>query len=457
MHIDLTISCPVHDSFRVQQVLGMFDMPQRTTLSERFTVELPDLSDPWQIGVIVGPSGSGKTSIARQAFGASLYTGGDWPADRAAIDCFGDLPIRNIVQTLTAVGFSSPPSWIKPFSVLSNGEKFRCELARALSGTGGPPVSSGGTSAIYVGNMKKLRDSLGDKFSSVECMESDATFSSSSRSPQGSGCPTRAGSPCHGSDVTVFDEFTSVVDRTVARIGSAAVARAIRGGTIARRFVAVTCHYDVVPWLEPDWVLDMATQSLSRRRLRRPFRPLRQAQGRPVRLASLAQGRPPIRLDIRRADRSAWPIFQRHHYLSGNLHPSAQCFIGEIDNRPAVFTAVLPFPHPIRPGWREHRTVCLPDFQGVGIGSAMAAYIASLYVATGKPYFSRSSHPAVIHHRAASPLWKMRKRPGIVSRPGPRGAEKTGMRDTLSGARFTVGFEYVGKARVAEARELGIL
>lgn len=130
--INLQLRCPMHDSFRVQQILGMFDMPARDELTERFTVELPDAEDPWQIGVIVGPSGSGKTSIARAAFGQNLYTGSAWPADRAAIDCFGDLPIRKITQTLTAVGFSSPPSWIKPFAVLSNGEKFRCELARAL-------------------------------------------------------------------------------------------------------------------------------------------------------------------------------------------------------------------------------------------------------------------------------------------------------------------------------------
>jgi hypothetical protein len=57
-----------------------------------------------------------------------------------------------------------------------------------------------------------------------------------------------------------FDEFTSVVDRNVARIGSAAVAKAIRAGQIRRRFVAVTCHYDVLEWLEPDWMIDMATR-----------------------------------------------------------------------------------------------------------------------------------------------------------------------------------------------------
>ena len=72
-----------------------------------------------------------------------------WPADRAVVDGFGDLSIRDITGLFTAVGFSSPPSWIKPYSVLSGGERFRCDLARALSagytqkGTPHPLVASG--------------------------------------------------------------------------------------------------------------------------------------------------------------------------------------------------------------------------------------------------------------------------------------------------------------------------
>jgi hypothetical protein len=36
---------------------------------------------------------------------------------------------------------------------------------------------------------------------------------------------------------------------------------------------------------------------------------------------------------------------------------------------------------------------CLPDFQGVGIDNAMSEFVASLFVATGKPHFSSTSHP----------------------------------------------------------------
>jgi GNAT superfamily N-acetyltransferase len=196
--------------------------------------------------------------------------------------------------------------------------------------------------------------------------------------------------------------------------------------------VAVTCHYDVVSWLEPDWVVDMAGQTLARGRLRRPA----------------------IRLDIRRADRADWAIFRRHHYLSGNLHRASSCYIAWTEGRPAAFTAVLPFPHPIRPGWREHRTVCLPDFQGVGIGTALGEFIASLYVATGKPYFSTSGHPAVIEHRMHSPLWRTTRKLRLACPRGPNAT--TGMGKSMSRARFTAGFEYVGGVRLDEARMWGI-
>jgi hypothetical protein len=134
LNVDVQLHCPIHDSFRVRQIAGMFDLSIEPDSREAFRAELPDLTDPWQIGVIVGPSGSGKTSTARAAFGTALYNSPPWPAQKAVIDSLGNLPIKQITRTLTAVGFSSPRAWIKPHAVLSNGEKFRCELARALLG-----------------------------------------------------------------------------------------------------------------------------------------------------------------------------------------------------------------------------------------------------------------------------------------------------------------------------------
>jgi hypothetical protein len=339
----------------------------------------------------VGPSGSGKSTLAKRVFPEAVYEPGAWPRNRAVIDAFEkDLSIKQITRTLTAVGFSSPPAWLRPYEFLSTGERFRCDLARALLAS---PLS------LVPGPLQGTRD-------------------------KGPGTP-----------LVVFDEFTSVVDRTVAKICSAAVSKAIRSGALPVRFVAVTCHHDVASWLAPDWTLDTATGTLARGRLQRP----------------------PIQLEIQRAARNAWNVFKRHHYLTGTLHGSAQCFVGTVDNQPAAFAATLPFPHATRPGWREHRTVCLPDFQGVGIGTALSDFVASLYASTEKPYFSTTSHPAMIAHRARSALWHMHRPPGMAGRSGATSRETCGMAQTNSRGRITAGFEYVGPARAADARRFEIL
>ena len=55
-------------------------------------------------------------------------------------------------------------------------------------------------------------------------------------------------------DRIVFDEFTSVIDREVARMACIAISKGVRKTT--KQLIVVTCHRDVVDWLEPDWVLD---------------------------------------------------------------------------------------------------------------------------------------------------------------------------------------------------------
>lgn len=56
-------------------------------------------------------------------------------------------------------------------------------------------------------------------------------------------------------DDAVIDEFTSVVDRNVARSLSTAVARYIRKHQL-KRVIFASCHRDIVPFLKPDWIID---------------------------------------------------------------------------------------------------------------------------------------------------------------------------------------------------------
>ena len=360
--IDVAVECPVFDSFRVQQVAGMFDVPLSQRTVQRFRVETPGdlLAEDWRVGLIVGPSGSGKTTIARRMFAAGVYCPKQWPQDRAVIDGLGELPIKEITGLFTAVGFSSPPSWVKPYQVLSNGEQFRCDLARALARCG------------------------------------------------------QAGSPA---ETVAFDEFTSVVDRNVARIVSAATLKALRSGRIAGRFVAVTCHYDVSEWLQPDWVIDMATATFSRRCLPRP----------------------PIELEIFRCRRSAWAMFARHHYLTGSLSTAARCFLAVWDGRPVAFCAMVALLGR-KNRWRMSRIVTLPDYQGVGIGMAVMEAVAELHVRDGCRVNVTASHPALLAHCRRSPRWRAIN----VRKTGSATAKNFSKTYRGSAGRAVVSFEYVG-------------
>ena len=212
----------------------------------------------------------------------------------------------------------------------------------------------------------------------------------------------------------MLDEFTSVVDRTVARVGSAALARTVRAR--GQQFVGVTCHDDVVAWLQPDWVYHPAEARFEWRALQR---------------------RPPVRLDVVRCQASAWRLFHAHHYLSGALNPHAVCFLASWDGRPVAFSAWLPFVGPGPPARREHRTVCLPDYQGIGIGNALSALVASMWKGLGSRAASTTTHPALIRARLRSPLWRLRRPPSLARRE---------RRLPHAVARLTAGFEYVGPA-----------
>lgn len=372
--VDVVVECPVFDSFRVQQVAGMFDVPLAEKCTERFAVELPSLDESWQVGLIVGPSGSGKSTIAREFYDAELYSVAEWPNDKAVVDCFGDLPIRQVIELFTAVGFSSPPSWVKSYQVLSGGERFRCDLAKALGAGYQAPGASNSELAPSTQQLAPL---------------------------------------------IVFDEYTSVVDRNVAKACSTAIAKGIRRVSIPCRFIAVTCHYDVADWLEADWVLDMATCRLERRRLRRPT----------------------IEVEIARCRMAAWKLFARHHYLSGSLPIGARCYLATWNGEPVTFCATVPVITK-KNHRRFTRIVTLPDYQGMGIGMKVVAAVAALHREEGLRINVTSSHPALIRHCKHSPLWKTVN----VKKTGSSPRNKVRLKNYRSSTgRAVVSFEFVGE------------
>src|SRR5262249_54084168 len=107
--------------------------------------------------------------------------------------------------------------------------------------------------------------------------------------------------------------------------------------------------------------------------------------------------------------------------------------------------------------WREHRTVCLPDFQGVGIGNALSEFVAGVMKCLKGRYLSTTGNPAMIRHRARSPLWRMGRKPSKTNRDRGEMSRRVGVGKTRAVNRLTAGFEFVGMTRPEDARQLGVM
>ena len=175
-------------SFRNQNIIDNFDLDD-VKFEEQFKGNINIENTEWNIGLIVGGSGTGKTTIAKEIFNLDECSNHKF-TDKSIVD---EMPehcnINEITNMFNSVGFGSVTSWLKQYNVLSNGEKMRVNLAYNL---------------------------LSEK------------------------------------EIIVFDEFTSVVDRDIAKTTSYAVQKNIRRNN--RKFIAISCHFDIIDWLQPDWV-----------------------------------------------------------------------------------------------------------------------------------------------------------------------------------------------------------
>lgn len=138
-----------------------------------------------------------------------------------------------------------------------------------------------------------------------------------------------------------------------------------------------------------------------------------------------------------------WKVFAKYHYLSANFNHSAKTFVGYVNGKLAAFCGVCHFCHPRMDAWREHRSVVLPDYQGVGIGTAFTDAVAQLFINNGKRFISTTSNPAMIFSRKKSAKWKCTDygRKTLNSKTH----EYYNKRQNISKNRITASFEYIAK------------
>ena len=237
--------------------------------------------------------------------------------------------------------------------------------------------------------------------------------------------------------LSAVDEFTSVVDRDTAKSLALSIRKYYdQRGTTEPLYIA-SCHRDIIDWLDPEWVYDTDLQVLDNRRS-------------PFRLGT----RPELTLTIKSSSVDYWRYFSRFHYLDTEISKSAHYYVLLLGDKPIGFHAAIHSTNrDIHSYWRGHRTVILPEFQGMGIGTAFSDAVAKIYVDKGLRYFSKTAHPSFGEHREKSDLWRptsMNKKSRVGSYLNKDGTARemkgyggtTTVRDAY---RVCYSHEYIGK------------
>ena len=279
----------------------------------------------WNIGVICGASGSGKSTILKHL--AKQHNNNiaipTFDNSKSLISNFDTLTPKDATMLLSQMGLASVPTWIRPFNVLSNGEQYRASLAKSVS---------------------------------------DAK----------------------DGEIIYIDEYTSVVDRTVAMSMSNALQKYIRRTN--KKIILAPCHYDIFEWLRPDWIYDLNKGG------------------------ALEKGdylrRPQIELQVYRTTCDTWDRFKKYHYMTAELNAASTCFVFTWNNKLVAFESILPLPNgSYKNAYREHRLVVLPDFQGLGLGIKISEWCGGILKNEGKTFYTKTVNPALGIFRQNSPNW----------------------------------------------------
>lgn len=133
--------------------------------------------------------------------------------------------------------------------------------------------------------------------------------------------------------------------------------------------------------------------------------------------------------------------------MNTDLHKGAAQYVGVLNGRLVCHTGVIQFP--LRKGKkRVHRLVVLPDYQGIGIGTAFIKAIGDIVESQGFELNLTTTTPSLIYSLLKDKHW-------ILARYG---REKSGMngyqrygqqmahlKNTVSCNRVTYSFWYKGK------------
>jgi len=313
----------INDNY-TNYIYESYDIQNKEFTSVHVNHQLENLdSFDWNIIVVFGGSGSGKSSILK-----SIGKIDEVKFDNSIslISNFNWLEPKDATHLLTSMGLSSVPTWLRPFNTLSNGEQYRATIA------------------YLIGKAKE-------------------------------------------GEIVLIDEFTSVVNRDVAKSMSFAIQKYIRKHN--KKVIFASCHYDIFDWLMPDFVLSP------------------EKGGTLERGEWLRQGKPRIELSVHRCKPKIWNLFKKHHYLTEEVNEAFIFLLFEYNGKPIAINVIgiLVGKTDCKKSFRESRIVVLPDYQGIGLGSKISEFTASICKSIKSNYYTKTVNPALGEYRNKSNNW----------------------------------------------------
>lgn len=361
------LESPVSDSFRCVRAANSLDINMNEKSVHELEVDA-DLDSPFNIGLILGASGSGKTTLAKQIYGEDALTT-IIDTSKPIIEQFPkEWSYDDCANALAGMGLTSVPCWIRPVYTLSNGQKARAEAALGLSKT--------------------------------------------------------------DNSIHIIDEWTSVVDRTVAKVMSHCVQKHARKSN--KKIILLSCHYDVIEWLNPDWIIDCNKQEFIDRRALSLDDRKRSEQ---------------LQFAVKEVDKSTWKYFSKYHYLSKKLPAGRLKFYGLFEGENQIgFQCFANYtPHSDKTKkmiMHSNRTVIHPDYAGLGLGILLINETSKIMSKEYKVMAKFSSTPIFKAMSKYNNEWKLIKNEITQGRVTSGGGmdRKSGFRENV---RIYV-FEYIG-------------
>ncbi len=191
---EVNLKSKIFNNYRCKRACDSLDIDIKKKSEHNFKIEC-DLETNFNIGLIYGNSGSGKTTLAKKIYGENIFDI-KLNEDECIMNQLNEeYNYDECAMILNGIGLNSVPCWVKPLKTLSNGQRARAE-------------------AVYLMQSKK--------------------------------------------DIVVIDEWTSVVDRTIAKVMSLCLNKYAKKNN--KKIIVLSCHKDIIEWLNPDWIIDCNKQ-----------------------------------------------------------------------------------------------------------------------------------------------------------------------------------------------------